>query len=299
LFISILAVSGAPGGVTFAQGVAPPATNPSFGPLVVKQLRGNVYWTQGGLNGNNGNTGFVVGDAGVVVIDAKLNAESGAALLAEIAKITPKAVTHVILTHSDGDHVNGLAAFPAGVVILAHEGAKRELDEALADGGRGAPPPTVARAQVVNGNRQELVLDGVNFTLVHAAPAHTSGDLAIFLPDQKVLFTGDLMATTRPEPLVHTEKGGTAAGFITSYQALLQLGAEVVVTGHGALVGNAELRQRMQETESKRDSVKQLIAQGKSLEEIRHALGDAETVPGPGGRGGVPPLTEILYRELK
>jgi len=140
---------------------------------------------------------------------------------------------------------------------------------------------------------------GERLTLIHAAPAHTSGDLAVFLPDQKVLFVGDLMATTRPEPLVHTEKGGTAAGFITSYQALLQLGADVVVTGHGALVSNAELRQRMQETERKRDSVKQLIAQGKSLEEIRHTLGDAETVPGPGGRGGVPPLTEVLYRELK
>src|SRR5271167_150629 len=86
-------------------------------PFVTKQLAPNVYW----VNGGGGNSGIIVGDKGVIVIDAKTTADGGKQLLDEIAKVTPKPVTTVILTHSDGDHVNGLAAFPAGLTIIAQE----------------------------------------------------------------------------------------------------------------------------------------------------------------------------------
>src|SRR5712691_5453571 len=103
-------------------------------PLTVKPIRGNVYWTVGGAGGN---TGFIIGDNGVIVIDAKTTPQSAKEMLAEIAKLTPKPVTHVILTHSDGDHVNGLAAFPKGIAIIAHENNKKEQEALLARGGRG------------------------------------------------------------------------------------------------------------------------------------------------------------------
>src|ERR1700676_2386505 len=106
-------------------------------PLVVRQLKPDVYWTEGG---NGGNTGVIVGKMGVIVVDAKGSADSAKAVLAEIAKLTPKPVTHVILTHSDGDHVNGLAGYPMGLTIIAHEGNKKEQEAALAAGGSGAPP---------------------------------------------------------------------------------------------------------------------------------------------------------------
>jgi glyoxylase-like metal-dependent hydrolase (beta-lactamase superfamily II) len=265
----------------------------------VNPLKGNVYWTQGGTGGNNCNTGFVVGDRGVIVIDAKLNAESARLMLDAIRTITAKPVTHVILTHSDGDHVNGLAAFPAGITVIAHEGAESELERAFAAGGRGAPPVSAAPTEVVRGSGESLTIDGVKLRLVHVAPAHTSGDLAVFFHDQRILFTGDLMATTRPEPLVHTEKGGTSDGFVQSYRAMIALGAETIVTGHGVLVTNVDLQKRMMGTEARRDRVRALVAQGKSLEEVRQELGDPVTVAGPGGRGAVASLTEIIYHELK
>ena len=291
------AVLGAAAPVAQAPSGAAP-DNPSFGPLTVNPLKGNVYWTHGGTGGNNCNAGFIVGDRGVIVIDAKLNADSARQMLDAIATITAKPVTHVILTHSDGDHVNGLAAFPAGIAIIAHEGTKSELERAAAAGGRGAPPPAATPTQVVRGGGESLAIDGVKLRLVHVAPAHTSGDLAVFLPDQRILFTGDLMATTRPEPLVHPEKGGTSDGFVQSYRAMIALGAETIVTGHGVLVTNADLQKRMTETEARRDRVRTLVAQGRSLEEVRQALGEPVTVAGPGGRGAVASLTEIIYREL-
>ena len=104
-------------------------------PLSVKPLNGGVYWTQGGAGGN---TGIIVGKDGVIVIDAKTTPASAKEVLAEIAKITPKPVTTVIITHSDGDHVNGLAAFPAGLTIISQENCKKEM-EASASSRNPAP----------------------------------------------------------------------------------------------------------------------------------------------------------------
>src|ERR1700752_250388 len=107
------------GSFAFAQGPAP-------APLMVHQLKPTVYWIEGG----GGNSGVIVGDKGVIVVDAKTSPAAGKELLDDIAKITPNPVTTVILTHSDGDHVNGLASFPAGITIIAQEMCKTEMQAA-------------------------------------------------------------------------------------------------------------------------------------------------------------------------
>ncbi len=82
-----------------------------------------MYWVQGGAGSNDG---FIVGTNGVIVVDTKTTVDSEKGVIAEIAKITPKAVNTVIITHSDGDHVNGLAGFPDGLTILLKQTAKRK-----------------------------------------------------------------------------------------------------------------------------------------------------------------------------
>src|ERR1041385_6243821 len=73
-----------------AEAQAPPPV-----PLVVKRITDNVYWTQGGAGGN---TGIIIGQNGVIVVDAKTTADSAREVLAEIAKLTPKPVTTAIVT---------------------------------------------------------------------------------------------------------------------------------------------------------------------------------------------------------
>src|ERR1700691_5411466 len=75
------------------------------GPLKVAEIRDNVYWAEGGAGVN---TEFIVGATGVIVVDAKTTDDSQKEVLAEIAKITPKPVTTVIITHSD--HIKGISA---------------------------------------------------------------------------------------------------------------------------------------------------------------------------------------------
>src|SRR6202165_2956117 len=96
-------------------------------PLTMKMLKPDVW---AGLGGAGGNSTIIVGKTSVIVVDAKQTEAGAKDLLAEIAKITPKPVATAIITHSDGDHVNGLVAFPAGIKVIAHEGNKREQEAA-------------------------------------------------------------------------------------------------------------------------------------------------------------------------
>ena len=266
-------------------------------PLVAHQLKPDVYWVEGG----GGNSGVIIGDKGVIVVDAKTTPAGGKELLEDIAKNTPKPVTAVILTHSDGDHVNGLASFPEGVRVIAHEGNKREQETALAAGGRGAPPAGHLPSQVISKNKEKLRIDGVKLELYHWAPAHTSGDLVVYLPGEKIVFTGDIIAVQMPDPLIHLEKNGSSEGWIATTKGIAALNASQFVPGHGDVQTKAAIQKRLADAEAKRAKIGDLVAQGKSLDEIRTAVGDPPPAQGrgAGGRGpGFASFTQVVYQEL-
>jgi glyoxylase-like metal-dependent hydrolase (beta-lactamase superfamily II) len=269
------------------------AQGPASAPFVVHPLKPNVYWVEGG----GGNSGVIVGDKGVIVIDAKTTPAGGKELLDDIAKITPKPVTTVILTHSDGDHVNGLAAFPAGITIIAHENCKKEMEAALAAGGRGAPPAGHLPTEVVSKNKQDLKIDGVKIEVLHWAPAHTTGDLVVDLPAEKIVFTGDIIATQLADPLIHLAKNGSSEGWITTAKGIAGLNADQFVPGHGDVQTKAAIQKRLAVAAAKRAKIKDLVAQGKSLEEIKTAVGDPPAAPGRGGPAFAS-FTEVVYQEL-
>jgi glyoxylase-like metal-dependent hydrolase (beta-lactamase superfamily II) len=63
---------------------------------------------------------------------------------------------------------------------------------------------------------------------IHVAPAHTSGDLVVYFPDQKVVATGDVIAANRADdnPNIHLEKNGSTSGWITFVTEIAKLDAD-------------------------------------------------------------------------
>ncbi len=263
--------------IGFAVASLAAAQAPAPAPLMVHQLKPNVYWIEGG----GGNSGVIIGDKGVIVVDAKTTPAAGKQLLDEIAKITPKPVTTVIETHSDGDHVNGLASFPTGIGawIIAHENNKKEQDAALAAGGRGVPPAGHLPTQAISKNKEDLKIDGEKIEVHHWANAHTSGDLVVFLPSEKIVFTGDII-TTQPDALIHLEKNGSSEGWVTTAKGTEALNADQFVPGHGNVMTKAEVQKKATDVSAKREKIKALVAQGKTLDEIKVAVGDPPPAQG-------------------
>jgi glyoxylase-like metal-dependent hydrolase (beta-lactamase superfamily II) len=281
---SILTAIGAMGALAAAQ-MQPP-------PVSIKPLTGGVYWTQGGAGGN---TGLIIGKDGVIVVDAKTTPDSAKEMLDGLAKLTPKPVTHVILTHSDRDHVNGLAAFPKGLTIISQANAKKEIEESV-NGPDPAPRDYLPTKTVEK--EESLTIDGVRLQLLHFAPAHTSGDLIVYLPEQKIVFTGDLIVSLNPFPLIHLEKHGSSAGWIESANGMLALDADTYVSGHGDLQTKDDIQKRLARVEERHAKIKELVAQGKSLEEVKIALGDTKAPTPLPGAPRFPTFTETTYKEL-
>ncbi|HVB37076.1 MAG TPA: MBL fold metallo-hydrolase [Vicinamibacterales bacterium] len=279
-----LAVVGALAAPAMAQGQTQP--------LTVKKISSNVYVAFGG----GGNSGIIIGKDGVIIVDTKTSKDYGEELLAEVAKLTPKKVTDVFLTHSDGDHVNGLAAFPAGLTIVAQENCKKEMEAAIAAGGRGAPPADRLPNRVVTRPVETMTLQGITFQVHHWAPAHTSGDLVVYLPSEKIVFTGDIIAAQLQDPIIHVEKHGSSEGWITTMKGILGLGATQFIPGHGDPQTRTEVQARLDRVAAKRAAIIKLINEGKTLAEIEKAEGDA--VPAGGQRPRFPSLSEVVYQEV-
>jgi glyoxylase-like metal-dependent hydrolase (beta-lactamase superfamily II) len=265
-------------------------------PLKVTKVKDNVYWAQGGVGSNDG---IIVGTTGVIVVDTKTTVDSEKEVIGEIAKITPKAVNTAIITHSDGDHVNGLAAFPAGLSIVAQENCKKEME---ASAGSRNPAPQDRLPTKTYAKTDNLTVDGVHIRLYHWAPGHTSGDTVVFLPDEKIVFGGDLLAGApdRAETRIHMEKQGSAAGWIENAKGMLGLDADTYLTGHGEMMTKAEVQKKLDLIQDKYNKIKAMVAQGKSLDEIKTSLGEPTAAPpaNPNGAPPVPGLTEVIYMEL-
>src|SRR5262245_59890631 len=206
----------------------------------------------------------------------------------ERAKSSAEATT-AIITHSDGDHLNGLVAFPPGIKIIAHENNKKEQQTALSAGGRGAPPADRLPNQVTTKTKEALTIDGVKLELYHFAPAHTSGDLVVYLPAQKIVSTGDLVVRNREDdnPNIHYEKNGSTEGWLKSVKGMIGHNAETYVTGHGDLVTKADLERKLNLTIARRNKIAAMVKEGKTLDEIKAALPDAPA-PGAPARGAAP-----------
>ena len=191
------------------------------------------------------NAGFVVTQDSVVVIDALGSPELARELRAEIARITPKPVSHVIVTHYHADHIYGLQTFKdAGAVVVAHRQGLAYLNSDTAalrlKASREELFPWIDESTRLVG--ADLWLDGptalrVGGTVLQlqpAGPAHTPEDLVVWLPQQRILFAGDLVFRGRI-PFVGQ---ADSAHWIDSLQALLAFDAQVVVPGHGPPSGS-------------------------------------------------------------
>jgi len=259
-------------------------------PLTVQPVAKDLYLVKGGAGAN---AAFAVAKKGVVVIDAKMTPEAAAGMLAEIAKVTPRPVTMVILTHSDGDHVNGLPGFPKGLKIFAHANVKRDMEKAAAD----LPALKDYLPTLVYGSAMSPPGLSRDILLRHYGPAHTDGDTCIFFRRLGIAFVGDLIFAGR-DPLVHLQKGGTALGYVKTLEELLAAKPPVktFLSGHADPLTRADVETLKNSLADKLAKVKDMVAAGKSLDDVRKAFG--LEAPPEAGRRRWPSFVETAYTEL-
>ena len=229
-------------------------------PMVATQVSASSWYVEGvpalGSPANQNfisNAAFVVTPAGVVVIDALGSPALATRLIAEIRKVTPLPVTHVIVTHYHADHIYGLQTFKdQGARIVAHRAALSYLNSDTArlrlEVSRQELAPWVNdQTRLVQADEwidadKTLVVGGVTFQLKTVGPAHTPEDLVVYLPSERILFAGDLVFRSRIPYVGQAD----SRHWIIALDNLLAFDTRVIVPGHGPL--SAEARKDMQLT---------------------------------------------------
>lgn len=185
------------------------------------------------------NTGFIVGSDGVTAIDATSTERRTRGFLDAIARVTSEPVRTLVNTHQHGDHTNGNCLF-GDATIIGHrncrEGVKEQsiggLEAVFGDvewGDLTITPPTVTFEHEIG-----LWVDDLLVELHYiGGPAHTTGDALAWIPDRRVLFSGDLVFNGGT-PFVLM---GSVSGSIAAVERLRAYDATTIVPGHGAVCG--------------------------------------------------------------
>lgn len=267
-----------------------PAAPPSTA-MTVQHIGGGLYFVKGGAGAN---TAFYVGQKDVTLIDAKMTAEAAKQILAEVGKLTTKPITEMIITHSDGDHINGLIGFPKTIKLMSSDHTRNEMVEAFKDEKMAAYREYPFSA-TYRGHIDFHTAGGEIFPLMQLGPAHTSGDTIVIFPKEKAAFIGDLAFIGR-DPLIHRAKGGTFSGYLAALKTMTGLNVETYLSGHADPLTKADLQTLHTTLEEKAAKVKAMIAEGKTLDEIKAAFG---LTPAAGGQPARwPSFIEIVYLEL-
>jgi len=170
-------------------------------PFVLKQVGPGVYAAIDGPEHKAGsNAGFVIGDDGVLVVDALFTPDAARALVAEIRRLTPKPIRYVVNTHYHLDHTGGDQVLrDAGATIVAHHNVRTwvRTNNVNLFGDRITPE---IKGQIealplpdVTTDKDLTIWLGSRKVVVRTVLGHTGGDLTIYVPDAKVLFAGDML----------------------------------------------------------------------------------------------------------
>ncbi|RFT15378.1 MAG: Metallo-beta-lactamase family protein [Candidatus Saccharicenans subterraneus] len=260
-------------------------------PLSIEKIKDNVYIIKGG---SGANCFLITGKKTNLLIDAKMTPESFKDMLAEIQKISARPLGMILLTHSDGDHVNGLRGLQEKVKILSHRKTYEEMLPAVEQ------TPELKDILPTETYEGKMLIDfeGTRLELRNFGPAHTSGDTIIFIPESRVAIAGDLMFYGR-DPLIHKHKNGTFYGYLNTLQAMLDYRPEIEIflSGHAEPAGRQEVAGLIASLKDKEAKIREMMEQGKTLDDIKAAFGVQP--PAAGSQVRRPPLVEIIYQEIK
>jgi glyoxylase-like metal-dependent hydrolase (beta-lactamase superfamily II) len=297
--------------------------------LDVVQLRPNFYV----IAGAGGNIVVQLGQMGVVLVDSG-STEMSDKVLAAIRQITPLPIRYIINTSMDADHVGGnynlaragqsilpgavaagaglgdaLLSNEGGASVLAHENV---LTRMSAPTGQQSPfPAALWPTKTFAFRMYSMYLNGEGIQVIHQPAAHTDGDTIVFFRRGDVIATGDIIDTTR-FPFIDVSRGGSLQGELDALNRLMDLSIHnlplqweadrtLLVPGHGRVYDKLDLLEYRDAVTVVRDRIRDLIDQGKTLEQVKVAnptLGYRSQYGSKSGPWTTDMFVEVVYKEL-
>ena len=195
---------------------------------------------------------IVVTTGGVLIAESQGTVENTRLLVAAVAKLTPQPIKYVVVGSEHGDHTGGIAAFPAGVIFLAHPFSAPRIKQ---------PTEPVADKRVIT-------MGGTEIDVLFLGRAHTGGDLEVYLPREKILFMSEVFSNR----IFPSMANGYPTEWIAALRKAEQMNANLYVPAHGFIDDADVLRE---EERNYRLALERIMAEGKRLHDAKVPIENA------------------------
>ncbi|MGB9988143.1 MBL fold metallo-hydrolase [Massilia sp. SM-13] len=224
-------------------------------------------------------SGLIVGTRGALLVDTMLNKRLNVQVQALSRKLGGKAILYAVNTSSHGDHTYGNMYLPAGTLIIQHEHTRSYIAGHLAEdkafmiknfgAGRGIEQIKARTGDLLlaPGGKLTIDLGGKTVDIIDFGFAQTGGDLWVWEPEAKVLWTGNPIIAQKPA-LPWLLDGHLVATLETLRRVYEFLPADArLVPGHGAPMGKEGIKWHIDYLDAVRRQVQAAVDKGLGLEE--------------------------------
>jgi glyoxylase-like metal-dependent hydrolase (beta-lactamase superfamily II) len=226
--------------------------------------------------GNGGNIVVSVGADGVLIVDDGQFPQLVPRNLEAIRDLGGHRVDLAINTHWHVDHSEGnLVLGPTGTRFVAQANSREMLTRDRTTNTVLRPPhsekaqPAAALPVITFTDRLQMHFNGDTIDLMHAGPAHTTGDAAVFFREHDAVHTGDVF-NNAGYPFIDTDNGGDLDGTIAFSEAILReiRPGTVVIPGHGPIGTYDDLVAYIAMLKGVRAKLAALVKSGATLEQV-------------------------------
>jgi cyclase len=271
----------------------------------VKKLADGVYVHTG--NGFDSNSGIILTDEGVIVIDTGQNPIESRDIMATVKKLTSMPVRIVIDTEPHADHTTGHFVFPGAVIVAAAGGgdSMRAADRAAPNRIQTMSATSPEMKAALEGykfitptieyhDRMTINLGGKTLELIYMKGVHSESDNAVWLPKERVVFSASAFVVNQINilrPFV------TIPDILAAGKMMRALNPQFVVPGHGT-PGTVKIFDDGEKYYALlMDRVGTLMKQGKSLDDIKKDVKMPEYASW-GSQDRMPTNVEAAYKAL-
>jgi cyclase len=228
--------------------------------------------------------GFVVGDNEVLVIESMVNKRLAEQVMGFVKKVTDKPIGYVVNTSYHGDHSYGNYAFPKTAKIIQHSKTKAFIENSKgfeADKkwmtqyfgkNRGIEEVVARSADIVVDDKKTIDLGNKKVEIIHMGFAQTAGDLFVWVPEDKVFWTGNPVVAQPPAlPWLLDGRHNEVLATMKKVRSFLPTDA-IIVPGHGIPIKPKDLDFIIRYLETLHQEVESAVKKGLTLEQTQKTI---------------------------
>jgi glyoxylase-like metal-dependent hydrolase (beta-lactamase superfamily II) len=222
---------------------------------------------------------FVITTEGVLVTDGQANAALTGQMVEEIRKLTNQPIRYVVMGSDHGDHTNGNAAYPQTATFIAHPISKAILEAQASAPNRPANAPKIVIPTELVTDKRSLKMGNTEIQIMYLGRAHAGGDLSVYLPKEKVLYTSEIFF----HRLYPSLRRGFPSEWVEALKKVEQVDATWFIPGHGFIDDAGTMKEEVTEFRKAMEKViseaKRLYRPGATPEQIAEAFKQANFAP--------------------